>query len=645
VRERGLRVLIPAASLGALLGYVYFGRFEPARTALWQIVSPAAAAGLVLLACVAAGDAVLAVSRRIMRLALGRPGDPSPAPLHEAVLVGLPALGTAVGAAAWAGLPLSASALLLALAGAGAGLLGLWRRRPIAAPRPNARDVLLLCPPLFLALLSAITPVASPDELIYKLAVPRQYLMWGRMVEMPLHSHSYFPAGSALAALPALVLSGGIAAKLLHYGAFLAALAALTKLARRLAPDGASWLTAVVAWTPALTIVAGWAWPDWIVLGLLLVSYEKWRSFLETGSGSDAASVAAALAGALACKYTALPWLAAFAPLALWQLRDGGRPRARLALAAAAILVLFGGFFYVRNLAWTGSPVAPFFQPSPPKVGHFRTPTMWGGWAGFLHGDDVFDPGIIDDSLGILLPLAALLSPLALAGERRKYRDLFAIGALQLVVFVTFSPLSRLLVTACVPLALLGAAALTDALAESPAATRRSLAAAAAVALAGQLALVGYTQVVGYDFLPYVVGTEKTEAYLLRTQGYARTYAWMSAHTPEESRILLLGETRSYYVDRPVVAGGNLDGPRIARYLARFNDPAAFGRELQRLGVTHLLWNRSRYRVGQGPATALEREVLLEVEPATDRMLREFVATRCKPAFTDGDFALYAVSP
>ena len=644
MKDRALRVLIPAAALGALLGFVYFGRFEPARTALWQIVSPAAAAGLLLLACLAAGDATLAVSRKIVHLSAGLPGDAPRAPVHEAVLVGIPVLGTAVGAAAWAGLPLSASAILLSLAGAAAGLFGLWRRRPLTAPRAGALDVVLLGPPLAVALLSAITPVASPDELIYKLAVPRQYLMWGRMVEMPLHSHSYFPAGSALAALPALVISGGIAAKLLHYGAFLAALAALMKLARRLAPGSAAWLVAAVAWTPALIIVAGWAWPDWIVLGLLLVSCEKWRRFMETGSGADAAAVAAALAGALACKYTALPWLAAFAPIALWQLRGSGRSRAKIALSAAAILVLFGGFFYVRNLAWTGSPVAPFLQPSPPKVGHFRTPTMWGGWAGLLHGDDIFDPGIIDDSLGILLPLAALLSPLALAGERRKHWDLFAIGALQLVVFVTFSPLSRLLVTACVPLALLGAAALTEAVAASPAAVRRLLAAAAAVALTGQLLLAGYTQVIGYDFLPYVVGSEKTEAYLLRTQGYARTYAWISAHTPEESRIFLLGETRSYYVDRPVVAGGNLDGPRIAAYLARFNGPDAFGRELTRLGVTHVLWNRSRYRIGHGPATALEREVLLEVEPATDRMLREFLATRCKPAFSDGDFALYVVS-
>jgi len=643
----GQATLALLALAGALVGLVFFGRFEPARTALWQALSPAAAAGLVLLASLSAGDAALAISRRIFTLLAGLSSAAGPAALDEAVLLGIPVLGSAVAAAAWAGLPLELCALLLSLAGAGAGLLRLRRRHPFGALRPDAWQVALLGPPLLLALLAAITPVASPDELIYKLAVPRQYLLWGRMIEMPLHSHSYFPAGSALASLPALVISGGIAAKLLHFGAFVAALCAVLRLARRIAPESATWLAAVLAWTPALILVAGWAWPDWIVLGLLLVSYERWRAFLQSGGGGDAAGAAASLAGALACKYTALPWLAAFLPIAAWQLRKSSLPKAKLALAAAATLALFGGFFYLRNFVWTGSPVAPFLLPGPPRIGHFRTPTLWGGWAGLLHGDDILDPGIIDDSLGILLPLSALLSPLALGGPLRKHRDLFAIGALQLAAFVTFSPLSRLLATACVPLALLGAAASAEAVRRAPAAVRVLFACGAAVALAGQLLLVAYTLVVGYDFLPYVVGSEKAEAYLLRTRGFARTYAWITAHTPEESRVLLLGETRTYYLDRPAVAGGNLDGPRIARYLEGFPDPEAFRRETARLGVSYVLVNRTRYRVATGADTLapLDREIVLEVAPATDRMLREFLGTRCRPAFSDGDYALYEILP
>src|SRR5205814_1831081 len=69
---------------------------------------------------------------------------------------------------------------------------------------------------------------------------------------------------------------------------------------------GGDWAAIVFAFTPALMIIAGWAWSEWAVLGLLLLAYERF-SIDDTNGG------ACALGCAIAVKYTALPWLLAAA--------------------------------------------------------------------------------------------------------------------------------------------------------------------------------------------------------------------------------------------------------------------------------------------------------------------------------------------
>src|SRR5262249_6244946 len=150
---------------------------------------------------------------------------------------------------------------------------------------------------------------------------------------------------------------------------------------------------------------------------------------------------------ALASKYSAAPWLLVFAAAVLPSLARLGVPRARTAASAALVVFLSGGFFYVRNAAWTGSPVAPFLAGGGPRMAHFRGETGLSGWEELLRGYDVLHPGIVDDALGVALPLCVLASPFALRA-RRRYRDLFVIGAVQLVAFVAFSPTSRLMLTA-----------------------------------------------------------------------------------------------------------------------------------------------------------------------------------------------------
>jgi hypothetical protein len=639
--------LLAALAGAAVLAFVYFGRFAPAREVVARIGRPAAAAGLVLLAALAAGDFALTLSRRAFsRLAgLSSGGDGARPDPGDAALIGAPLYGTLLAAFAWA-LPAGPSAVVLTLVLAVFGLFALRRswRRPVV--NATALETFALGVPIALAFVEAMMPVSSPDELVYKLAVPRQYLLEGRMIELPLSSESYFPGGLSLPAMGALALSGGAAARLVFFAVYLLALRVVRRLAERIEPGAGVFAAAAVAWTPALMLIAGWCWADWGMLGLLLLSYEAWDRFRERPSADLAAACAVALGAALASKYSAAPWLLVFAAAALPALGRMGLARPRLAAAAALVVAAAGGFFYVRNAAWTGSPVAPFLLPNRPSMSHFRTDSGLSGWQEVIRGYDVFHPGIVDDSLGVALPLCVLASPFALRRGRR-HLDLFVIGAVQLAAFVAFAPTSRLMLTALVPLALLGAAALVRAWRSAGGVARSIAAAAGAVVLAGQLVLVAWILVVSYDALPYVVGAETEAQYVARTRDYARPYAALAQKAPPDGAgsVLLLGENRSYHLDRPALSAGNLDGPRMAAWLARFPTPESLADELRRRGVTHVVMHRPWYRVAgsaAAPANMLEKEYVLEVSPETDAVLSALFA-RSPKIYEDGKYEVYQI--
>lgn len=638
-----------ALLVGAVIAVVFFQRFTPSGEALGRLLWPLSAAVLILLASLAAGTGCAAAARRsFARIARLPPGEAGVDTGNE-VLLGVPAYGTLVGVLAWASPAgvLAPAVILATLALAAVGGLRLLRTWQAPRWRLEVSAAVLLGVPILFAAIEAISPVSSPDELVYKLAVSHTYLIDGGMVEMPFCSQSYFPAALSLSSLGALLFSGAGAARLVFLAVYLLTLRVVFRVAERMEPRMGPWATAVLAWTPALMLVGGWCWVDWGLIGLLLLSYEAWDRFCADPNAQDAAFCSGALAFALGSRYSAAPWLLLFALAVAIRGRRLPVARLRTILVGAALLVLLGGFFYLRNVVWTGSPVAPFLLPASPLMSHYRSDGQLSGWQELVRGYDILHPGIIDDSLGILMPFAVLASPFALA-RRRRFGDLFAIGVVQLIAFVTFAPTSRLMITAVVPLALLGCSALVALARRAGRILRTLLVAGSGIALAGQALLVAYILVVSYDFLPYLVGSESAQQYLDRTRDFARPYRFLSDRTPEDARVLLLGENRTLYLERRSIAAGNLDGPRIAAYLSRFPDAAAFDAEMRRTDVSYILRHRPWYRVSGGqagpPANMLEKEYVLEVSRETDAMLADFLATRARLEYRDATDEIYRLT-
>jgi len=610
---------------GSAFTILFLRRFPAAVTLLVrELAQPLAAAAIVALAVLCAGFLAIVLGRRIFGGVGG--GEVS---AIDALLIGYPTLGTVIGAIAWIS---TAPVVLVMLLAAAGGVVALLRRRVVVR---IALPSLLLAIPILLAVVEAITPANSPDELAYKLAIPQQYLLYGRMLELPLTSTSYLILGTNLTDLAALALGGPLAAKLARLLLYLAALGVLQRFGRRLAGEAASWVVAVVAWCPALMLIAGWAWSEWGVIGLLVLALERFERWLDLRDPSDAAIAFCAAGASAATKYTALPFLLAFGVIVLLRMRD-----AKLLARAALIVALLGGFFYLRNVVWTGSPVAPLLLPDSPKIDNYRSGGRFSGFTDLVHGYDIADPNLLDESLGILLPLAAVAALLLVTRRDRLTRDLLLVGGVQMPILLTIAPASRNMIGGVVPLALAGAMLMAEVWRRAPGAMRLVLGGGAAVALAAQLVLVANVFDT-MDVIPYLGGTETTAQYLARTRHFAKPFGWVAASTPEDARILLLGEYRTLYLPRQAIGAANLDGPRIAAWLAKFPTPDLLRAELRRQGITHVLLGLEHYRAGGPPPGMIEKESLLQVSPSTDAVVRATLARDATLRYRDPGYLIF----
>jgi hypothetical protein len=244
-----------------------------------------------------------------------------------------------------------------------------------------------------LSLALALCPPSSGDydALVYHLSVPWQYVRAGRVLELPYDHHSYFPLGLQMQF--GAVLSwfgqdlsspnpagGAVAARILHWAALpVSALLLVAFGARVLEDRRAGWLAAVL-WC-ALPVALHEASTTYVDLGLCAVVLAAFHCAARAAQSLQSTPAEAARAGRW------LVWAGAFAgailnskylgalyvvALFVWiwgapilsrrrgaALQEVAFPR-KASLIGAALALLVGGGVYVRNVAWTGSPVFPF---------------------------------------------------------------------------------------------------------------------------------------------------------------------------------------------------------------------------------------------------------------------------------------------
>ncbi|TBR26098.1 hypothetical protein EPO15_00935 [bacterium] len=570
---------------------------------------------------------------------------------------------------------LSLALLALAAAGAfttvalrwlwGAGVLGggtlcwmaWWQAPPDNPARAEARGgplvwaawalIALIATGNFVA---ALAPEVFYDSLVYHLALPQLYLLRGGLSATPENIYSGLPQGVQMLYGLALSLSGDDLAAFLHALFGLMTAVGLYSTLRRLAGPRVGALGALLFYGCPLIVYASWA------CGVDLASafYITGALALVTGVAGEAAErsggrsvMAGLLVGfAAGTKFNVAPVAGALVLGHAWlELRAGRGWRGPALMCAAAGAATAP--WLLKNAALYGNPFYPFL--------HRAFGTLHpADWRAFLESAGSRDlraafttwPGLRDflilpynctlgnwplgDWPG---PVFAALTPAALAvswggareGEPYAWRLTAALAALGFASWWLASSLVRYLVPA-LPLI---AAAVALAV-ERGAWPRWAKGAAWAALFVGSL--LGYQcawrQGGGIGQWAYARGKVSRDEYLTRqrvTYGLPSYAAarWVNANLPPRAKVIVLGESRGFYLERDFVAATVYDHNPFWTAAAAAADPADLRARLRALGVTHLLLNARQLHFRHDLPAVLPRATA--ASPLVDDFVRRWL--------------------
>lgn len=469
---------------------------------------------------------------------------------------------------------------------------------------------------LGLALVGALAPAGGTDwdGLAYHLAVPRIYLQHHRILLLPWVSHSNFPFTMEMLYLLGLALRGQALAKLFHLG-----FGALIGLAvycwgRGSFGKGAGPLAAAIfASVPLVLWEATVAYNELAFALFCLLSIWAWWKRTE-GSPSGWILLSGVFAGLALGTKTLAGFLVVFMLLAiLWRKSADESPASApqpgrlksLALWLVPALVIAAPW-YLKSYLWTGNPVYPFFYglfdgrfwSEDLAVEYGRLQGQFGlghgpgwlfalPWTLTMYGRCFYDqpkPHFFNLFITVLGPLFLAFLPLMVWQSRRDslLRFLLSYCGVAAVVWFLLTQQSRYLMPIFPVLSLGAAGAIVGLLQRLRWLWRLSIGVVILELLLGTatcLILIG-------PQIPVVVGLESQNEYLSRTLDIYPISRRVNSSLPKNARVMLLGETRGFYLDREYLWGmghNNLISP------AQTASPQLLAAALQRLGVTHLL--------------------------------------------------------
>ncbi len=499
---------------------------------------------------------------------------------------------------------------------------------------------------ILLQALGALAPEVFYDSLLYHLALPKLYLLNGRLIGVPQNLYSGLPA--ALQMLYGLILSltDDRLASLWHASTGWAAAAAIYALGKRLVSRSAGIFAAFAVMTMPLTIYTGWACG--VDLGAAFffsagaLALLRWSSRQEE-SQSDLIAAGLLLGFSCGTKYNVLPFACLLVLLHAWQTRRFGSPWRSTAILAAAMAVALSPFL-VKNIVFFHNPVYPFLR------GLFGDPGWICDWASFLSAagsrhpfsewrEILLQPWITStgswpkgDWPGpvylILLPWLFLLRP-----RRHEARSLLVAAAGCYALWALSTSLVRFLLPASGLLALGAAIALENG--SLPRWLRRIgwLAALYAGAFNLQLSFQLGEQIGQWQFLEGRISRSdylKTPRHTYGLPYYAAA-DFINRELPPEAKVLVLGESRTYYIERDCLSASVYDRHPFWTEVQQAKDGTDLLERLRRRGVTHLFLNAQLFILRPDSPGIFPREA------ARSPALADFWAHHLSPLFEDRD--------
>ncbi len=518
-----------------------------------------------------------------------------------------------------------------------AGALLLLRRWRILDLELGLRSPLswILAPFAACSAFLALAPPLSLDSLVYHLALPKQFALQGQAFEMPWNLHSYFPQHAELLFGLTLELDAtGILAQVLHLVAAFWTVVVVIRVGTREFDRRAGIFAAIILCSiPAYCVIAGWAWNDWFVLLYTALGLDRILSFRDSKARHDYLLAALFLGAAAAVKYNALPLLALLA------VGFSGKARRLVPAAAIAVAVLCAPW-YGTNLIEHANPVYPLLSEThgAGSLTDYRGETGAAErWLGYLGRRD-----IIDESIGLLWIACLPLGLGVLFGAARRLWPLGVVLGLYALAAVLFHPTVRAfgpLFLAASWLSGEGLARLTQRVQGFGEGWGRRAVILGCVVLLG----INLSQAVWvlrhYDPVGVALGFDDRETYLATGHDYYDAYRWLDANSEATDVVMVVGESRIFYLDRPAIAGSYLDQPVLSGFLPDPSSATALER-LRQIGVAYVFVNRAQYRVAPSRPTTTN-EILFFSDPVTDAVLKELLARHGRVVYEQGPIQVY----
>lgn len=466
-----------------------------------------------------------------------------------------------------------------------------------------------------LAVLCAFAPPTYYDSLVYHLALPAQYLQEGRVGFVPYNQYAHFPQNMEMIFAWFLAAGSDVSAQL--FNVLLAVLtgAGLWSLLRPTSKDfGFRWDFLLYLTAPCVLLLSTETYVEtplafWTLLAV-------WCAAQGARDGKRGWFVLSGLLGGFAAglKYTGVLTPALLSVLlVVWPRPRKLRDRWKDAFCVAGVSFLVFCPWLVKNYFYTGgNPVFPFLPSVFPAKNvymfkesaqaYFQVLDEYRGTSALLlelfkmpfrlaSEATTFGGGFdVTGDLGwalplFLLPLCGLVaSPTPSAGFLTAY-----VGA-HLLAWASLRPVLRFLFPVFPLVCALGGQALGQITNGRHFWVRRSVGAAVGLFVLSNAVLFYWVERVR-DPLPVAAGLQSRDQYLTRKLDY---YPWMKAmeNLPPESRVLFVGDQRSYYCPRPHLAPMALLPTPLKEWADTAADPNALRQRLLAEGFTHLFFHR-----------------------------------------------------
>ncbi len=545
--------------------------------------------------------------------------------------------------------PLGVVLMLAAVAGAAV----VWGHRgKIRRLRVNPRllpFVVLLAGVGATTLLVAATASPFYDQYHYHLGFPYQWLRSGQLEIFPRHAYSYFPAAMGTLFAYPLTALGTWSAQVIHWWTGALAVLATGALAGRLGGARAAVVAAaMVAASPSVMQVSTWAAADLgaTAFGALawLVIAGTWRAGAAP-VGPGVWLMAGALAGlAAASKILALTTVVApvLAVSLLVAPRRAGAMVWRGALLGLGVVLTLGPWA-ARSWAASGDPLYPFGSSYVARLTRSGEGVEGVVASKIVAGEAaVRSPGLIatlatfrpHGDAGAIGPLYLGLLPLAGWGavrSRRRGAALLALGAVLAVAgWGVGPPRGRYLLPALPLLAALAAAGWRHAVAAAPRRVRHWPSLLLLLTL-GWSALGGASPL-EMRRLACTLGADDPEQLMQRYVTYWPAIRPIDSQLPATAKILLVGESRPYLVNRDVVVEDPFQKPLLVELAEAAERPAHLAAALTQQGVTHILVNHQEAR--RIAAMNGRESYLATADEAAAGRLAAFMTMCLKPVIT-----------